>query len=107
MITTARLLVSVVAVVACGSCARGASNRAPTPAGSARVAVRLDSLTEAHRRHQHVPGIAVAIATLSNGSEVDASAGFADVANGVPVTRNTRFRIYSVSKVFAAVLVHQ
>jgi D-alanyl-D-alanine carboxypeptidase len=72
-----------------------------------KLAATLDSIVEAHRKLQTIPGLSIAIRRIA-GTEVYAKGyGFADLASRQPVTSQTRFPIYSVSKVYASALTHQ
>lgn len=72
-----------------------------------KLAATLDSIVEAHRAFQRIPGLSIAIRRIA-GAEVYAKGyGFADLVSRQSVTSQTRFPIYSVSKVYASALTHQ
>ncbi len=93
-----RKITLVVIVLACvmGTLARGRDGE-PTSA-------RVDSVVEAQRKAQKIPGVSVAV--CRDGKIVKASGyGLANVEWGVPVTPETIFQTGSVGKQFTATAV--
>jgi len=85
----------VLALVGCGG------KRAEPP-----LAARLQQTLDRERAAQHIPGVAAAVVAGGRLAWVGAS-GLADVRRRVPVRRDTRFAIGSVTKPFIAGLVVQ
>jgi CubicO group peptidase (beta-lactamase class C family) len=81
-----------------------------TEASAARVSVeqaaRIQALVEEARSNGGLPGVAVALVD-ADGVLLATAAGFADLERQIPATATTRFRIASLSKVFAATLMIQ
>lgn len=71
------------------------------------ISTELDSVAEAHRVRQSIPGLSIAVMTTGGQLLYARGYGLADVASRQPVTSSTRFRIYSISKVYAATVAHQ
>lgn len=68
------------------------------------LTARIDAAVEQERRHEHVPGVAVAV--IRDGRVLLAKGyGEANVEHHVPVTRATLFQSGSVGKQFTAVAV--
>ena len=104
-----RTLVAYSLVHATGD-ATAAAAQAPVPPSRKTVAAlsaTIDSIAESHRTQQSIPGLSIAITTISGKVLYTRGYGFADVASRQPVTSATIFHIYSISKVYASTLVHQ
>ena len=67
----------------------------------------LDSIAEAHRKQQSLPALSIAVATTIGKVLYTRAYGFADVASHKLATSATRFRIYSISKLYASTLAHR
>lgn len=81
----------------------GYANQTPPSAESIEeLRLALEGVLHEH----HVPGMSVAI-VQRDGSEWVAGIGLADVAKGLAATEETRFRIGSTSKAFAALAILQ
>ena len=87
--------------------ALGLAQASPLPAISATVSATLDSIAEAHRKLLRIPGLALVVGTPSGRVLYAANFGFADLASLKPVSDTTTFRIFSISKPFAAAVAHQ
>lgn len=72
----------------------------------ARQAARLDSIAEAFRKAEQVPGLALAIAGPDGRLLYAKGYGWADVASQRATTNRTVFRIFSISKTYAAAVAH-
>ena len=94
-VATAAVWLLVVVLVGCGG------GRAEPP-----LAARLQQTLERERVAQHIPGAAAAVVADGRVVWVGVS-GLADVRRRVPVHRDTRFAIASVTKPFVAGLVAQ
>lgn len=97
---------SLVLVTANARAAAAQTRGAPSREAVAAMSTLLDSIAEAHRKHQSLPGLSIALTTTSGTVLYTRGYGYADVASSQPVTSATRFRIYSISKVYAATLAH-
>lgn len=71
-----------------------------------RMAGTIDSIAEAFRREQKLPGLSIAIAATEGSLLFEGGYGLADVATREPVTSATVFRIYSISKTYASAAAH-
>ena len=67
-----------------------------------KVQTKMDSLVEATQ----IPGINFSI-IYSDGNQVDYSAGFAHMKNGIPLSPNDKFLSGSIGKTYAATLLFQ
>lgn len=67
----------------------------------------LDSLIVAAAQRFEIPGLSVAVGSTDGKIIYIGNTGYADVSRREPVTSATHFRIYSVSKVYAAIVAHQ
>lgn len=61
-------------------------------------------LLEAFQREQHIPGFQVAV-SIKGQTVLSQGVGWADVANQLPVTTTTQFRVGSVSKALTAAAI--
>ena len=102
-----RTILAVAALV--GSVTRSSAQARTIPAAAsiARMAPAIDSITETFRQEYSFPGITIAVATTAGDVIYENGYGFADRATRRAATSRTPFRIYSISKVFAAVVTHQ
>ena len=87
----------------------GLAQSAPLPSGanSGVTLAALDSIGIAAVRQFSLPGISVAISTTRGAPMYVGKFGYADISQRESVTPETRFRIYSISKVYTAVIAHQ
>lgn len=77
-----------------------ASQKLPAAQSIEELRGQLEGVLQEH----HVPGMSIAI-VHRDGPEWISGIGLADVARGLPATQETRFRIGSTSKAFAALAV--
>ena len=110
MKATAHALPHLVAKILGGALLLGSALSAaqiPSSGISAAAAAKLDAIAEQYRSAHRIPGLAVIVGTSSGRVLHATNIGFANLNARTAVSPETEFRIFSVSKVFAAVLVHQ
>jgi CubicO group peptidase (beta-lactamase class C family) len=71
------------------------------------VPARIDSIVEAHRAKEHVPGISVYIGSTNGKTMYAKGYGNSRLAPTVATSESTSFYIASVSKPFASVTIHR
>jgi CubicO group peptidase (beta-lactamase class C family) len=97
-----RALAGVLALQACRASGPAASREAPAGEGARAVLVgRIDSLVQAFRIENRVPGASVAVVRGSD-TLLMKGVGLADVEDSAPATPATVYRIGSITKQFTA-----
>jgi len=96
------LLVSTVTLAACAPSSQAGTSLENT----IRLATeRAEALTESISAFSGVQGLTIAIVDAETGFTWTQGFGYADTANGIPVTEDTLFEIASVTKPFTAIAV--
>jgi CubicO group peptidase (beta-lactamase class C family) len=67
----------------------------------AMLRARINAVLNRH------PAVGLAVGIIRDGSFEFCGRGFADIASGVPISKNTVFRVGSITKVFTAIAVMQ
>lgn len=93
-------------VTACGIKPRAPTENALVQRGYSAMDQWLDATAKKSMRRAGITGLSVAV-TDADGVVLQRHYGFADKANAVPVSNETRFRAGSVSKPFTSIAVHQ
>ena len=83
---------------------RADAQLAPAPHANAMAAIQ--AYADAHRRWFNLPGLTLGV-TSPSGFEAVIHSGFANADARTPITPDTLFQIGSISKSFAAFLLHQ
>ena len=78
-----------------------AAHRADLRWDEAKLRARIDAVLNRH------PAVGLAVGIIRDGSFEFYGRGFADIASGAPISKDTVFRIGSITKVFTAIAVMQ
>jgi serine beta-lactamase-like protein LACTB len=98
-----RILITAIAHVFC--CATF-SQPVVTNGGLSAAILKAESLIRNYRETTQTPGISVAVA-MHNSIVWQGNFGYADIAAGIPITSQSRFRIGSVSKSLTSLAIAQ
>ena len=85
---------------------RAAAQLASAPSTQAKAMAAIQAYADAHRRWFNLPGLTLGV-TSPSGFEAVIHSGFANADARTPITPDTLFQIGSISKSFAAFLLHQ
>jgi CubicO group peptidase (beta-lactamase class C family) len=85
---------------------RAAAQLAPASAPQARAMAAIRAYADAHSRWFNLPGLTVGVTSPSDFASV-IHLGFANADSRTPIAPDTLFQIGSISKSFAAILLHQ
>ena len=78
-----------------------AAHRADLRWDEAKLRARIDGILNRH------PAVGLAVGVIRDGSFEFYGRGFADIASGAPISKDTVFRIGSITKVFTAIALMQ
>jgi D-alanyl-D-alanine carboxypeptidase len=95
---------AVATITTSGAVAQAGGVQLRSPANLSRT---LDSVALVEMRRFRLPGLSLAVARTSGEILYRGNFGDADFSLRAPVTADTRFRIYSISKVYAATIAHR